>query len=260
MRKHETDFTQGKIAGPLVRFAIPVLLALFLQAMYGAVDLLIVGKFAKTIDVSAVATGSHVMHSITFVIASFAMGLTVLLGQMIGEGKKQQAGEVMGAAIPLFTVIGVVISALVAVFAEPLSELLRAPEKALAATTDYVRICGIGFIVIIAYNLIGSIFRGIGDSNTPLIAVAIACVLNILGDLLLVAVFGLGAAGAAIATVFSELVSVLVSLVLIKRRKLPFDFNLKMIRFRKDVNLSITKLGIPLALQEFLVSASFLVI
>ena len=106
--RKEIDFTSGPILKPLLRFAIPVLFALFLQAMYGAVDLLIVGRFAETRDVSAVSTGSHVMHSLTNVISNFAMGVTIALGQYIGEGKKKDAGEVMGAGIFLFAVIGIV--------------------------------------------------------------------------------------------------------------------------------------------------------
>lgn len=200
------------------------------------------------------------MHSITNVIANFAMGLTIVLGQLIGEGKKKSAGQVMGTGIAYFGVIGIVLSVLVALLAEPLSRLLNAPAEALTRTVSYVRICGIGFIVIMAYNLLGSIFRGIGDSKTPLIAVAIAAVINILGDLLLVAVFKMGAAGAAIATVFSELMSVVISILIIKKKKLPFEFHLNMVKFEGQHIKNITKMGAPLALQELLVTSSFLVI
>ena len=86
------DFTEGKILLQLLSFAFPVLLALFLQAMYGAVDLLVVGQFASAVDVSAVSTGSQIMHSITTVITGPAMGLTVLVGQRIGEKRPEQAG------------------------------------------------------------------------------------------------------------------------------------------------------------------------
>ena len=256
----EKDFTTGPILGPLVRFMLPVLGALILTSLYGAVDLLIVGRFGDAKDVSAVATGSMIMVTVTNLANSFAMGLTIHLGQQIGQGLRKKSGETIGAGIFEFLIIGVVLSALLVSFARPLAKVMQAPKEALDGTTAYVRICGAGFLVIMSYALFGSIFRGIGDSATPLFAVGIATVVNILGDLLLVAVFKLGTIGAAFATVFAQLVSVAVSLLLISRRKLPFDFHLKMIRPVGEVNRTITKLGAPLALQDFLVSVSFLVI
>ena len=256
----EKDFTTGPILGPLVRFMLPVLGALILTSLYGAVDLLIVGQFGEAKDVSAVATGSMIMMTVTNLANSFAMGLTIHLGQQIGQGLRKKSGETIGAGIFEFLIIGVVLSALLVSFARPLAKVMQAPKEALDGTTAYVRICGAGFLVIMSYALFGSIFRGIGDSATPLFAVGIATVVNILGDLLLVAVFKLGTIGAAFATVFAQLVSVAVSLLLISRRKLPFDFHLKMIRPVGEVNRTITKLGAPLALQDFLVSVSFLVI
>ena len=256
----EKDFTTGPILGPLVRFMLPVLGALILTSLYGAVDLLIVGQFGEAKDVSAVATGSMIMMTVTNLANSFAMGLTIHLGQQIGQGLRKKSGETIGAGIFEFIFIGIALSVLLVSFARPLAKVMQAPKEALDGTTAYVRICGAGFLVIMSYALFGSIFRGIGDSATPLFAVGIATVVNILGDLLLVAVFKLGTVGAAFATVFAQLVSVAVSLLLISRRKLPFDFHLKMIRPVGEVNRTITKLGAPLALQDFLVSVSFLVI
>ena len=197
------DFTQGKILAPLIRFMIPVFLAMFLQSMYGAVDLLIVGKFARSVDVSAVSTGSQIMMTLTNLVTSFAMGTTILLGQRIGEGRGKEGGKVIGSSICLFAVIAVVFTAVIPLLCRPLSAVMNAPAEAFDKTASYIRICGFGSLFIIAYNLIGSIFRGIGDSNTPLMTVLIACVCNIAGDLLLVAVFHLGTAGAALATVFA---------------------------------------------------------
>lgn len=169
-----TSFTEGKILKPLILFAFPVLLALFLQAMYGAVDLLIVGKFASSADVSAVSTGSQIMTTLTNLISSFAMGTTILLGQQIGSGKKEEGGRTVGTAIVMFAAIAVVMSIIMVVFAPSISQIMNAPEEAFQKTVDYIRICGGGMLVIVAYNLIGCIFRGLGDSKTPLITVAIA--------------------------------------------------------------------------------------
>lgn len=144
--KETHNFTEGKILGPLMRFAGPILLAMFLQSMYGAVDLLIVGKFASTVDVSAVATGSQMMHSITGVITGLAMGVTILLGQYIGEKKPEQAGKVIGSGIILFLFIAVIMSIIFAGFAGSFASVLRAPEEAYEGTVQYLQICASGII------------------------------------------------------------------------------------------------------------------
>ncbi len=257
------NFTEGKIFSPLIRFALPVLLALFLQAMYGAVDLLIVGQFGgenADVFVSAVSTGSHIMMTLTVVITGLAMGLTVYVGEKIGAGKREEAGEIIGSGISLFGIISLILTVVMVLASSAIARLMQAPEEAFNSTVLYVAICSAGTLFIVAYNLVGSIFRGIGDSKIPLITVAIACVLNIAGDLLLVAVFDMGASGAAIATIFAQAMSVVVSLFIIRKRKLPFDFSRKHVRPNGTHIKAILKLGTPIALQDFLVSISFLVI
>lgn len=258
--KETHNFTEGKILGPLMRFAGPILLAMFLQSMYGAVDLLIVGKFASTVDVSAVATGSQMMHSITGVITGLAMGVTILLGQYIGEKKPEQAGKAIGSGIILFLFIAVIMSIIFAGFAGSFASVLRAPEEAYEGTVQYLQICASGIIFITAFNALGSIFRGIGDSKMPLLTVSIACIVNIFGDLLLVAVFKMGAAGAAFATIAAQAVSVLLSFIIISKRELPFRFTRSYIKPDKLYMKKILKYGVPVAMQDALVSLSFLVI
>ncbi len=256
----QKNFTQGPIAGPLIGFTLPILFALLLQSMYGAADMLIVGRFATSADVSAVSTGAQIMMTITNLIASFSMGTTILLGQQIGQGRGKQGGETIGASIWLFFIAGIVISLFMLIFANSLASLMNAPEEAYTRTVSYVRICGAGSLVIIAYNLIGSIFRGIGDSRTPLVTVAIACAVNIAADLLLVAVFHMGTAGAAIATVAAQTVSVVISLVLIRKQTLPFAFSRTQIRYNSGIIRRVTSLGLPIAVQDLLVGMSFLII
>lgn len=255
----ETHFTEGRILGPLMAFALPVLFALFLQAMYGAVDLLVVGKFAEPEDVSAVSTGAQIMLTLGNLVSSLAMGTTVYFGHQIGMGNAKRGGEIIGASIALFLTIGAALSLAVPLFSVQIAEAMNAPEAAFSQTVLYIRICGGGMIAIVAYNLIGSIFRGMGDSTTPLVTVGIACVCNIAGDLLLIAGLHLGAAGAAIATVAAQLVSVLCSLALISHRKYPFTFQRCMVRYAGDIIRQILKLGIPIAFQDLLVGLSFLV-
>ena len=259
-KSNHSTFTQGKILKPLILFAFPVLCALFLQAMYGAVDLLIVGKFASSADVSAVSTGSQIMMTITNLVSSFAMGTTILLGQQIGCGERKNGGRTVGTGIVMFTVIAVIMTVLLVIFAPQVSSLMNAPKEAFEKTVGYVRICGGGMLVIIAYNLIGCIFRGLGDSRTPLLTVAIACVCNIAGDLLLCAVFHMGTEGAAIATVFAQVVSVVISFCVIRKIELPFELKKTDIRIHGYTLKKMAGLGAPIALQDLLVNISFLII
>lgn len=254
------NFTEGKIFAPLIRFVGPVLLALLLQTMYGAIDLMVVGQFGTSADVSAVSTGSMVMHTVTVVVTGLAMGLTVLVGRKIGEGLREDAGNIVGSGIWLFGVLAVVLSMLMVFAAPSMAKWMQAPAEALDKTISYITICSAGAIFIVAYNLVGSIFRGIGDSVMPLVTVAIACALNIIGDFIFVALFHMGTAGAAIATVFAQAVSVALSLLLIRRRKMPFSIKAKSIQPRGKLIWQILILGIPIALQDLLVSISFLAI
>ena len=258
--KRENTFTEGKIMQPLILFALPVLLALFLQAMYGAVDLLVVGKFGQSADVSAVSTGSQITTTLSNLVSSFAMGTTILLGQQIGSGKRGEAGRTVGTSIILFAVIAAVMAVAMMLFAPQICSMMNAPEEAFRQTIAYVRICGAGIPAIVAYNLIGCIFRGLGDSRTPLITVAIACVCNIAGDLLLCAVFDMGTEGAAIATVFAQVISVIASFLFISRRELPFDVKKENLKIHVETVRRVVGLGIPIALQEMLVSLSFLIV
>ncbi|MBQ9306602.1 MAG: MATE family efflux transporter [Clostridia bacterium] len=259
-RDKERDFTRGSILPALVRFALPILGALVLQAMYGAVDLLVVGKFAGSADVSGVSTGSQLMMSLTSIITGLSMGTTVLLGQRLGAGRREEAGDVVGTAVALFCVLAVALSALVLLFTDTLCTWMQAPQEAFGATRGYVRVCAAGLIFIAAYNVLGSIFRGLGDSRTPFLAVCIATVVNVAGDLLLVAGLRMGATGAALATVLSQALSVGICLPIIRKRGLPFSFTARQIRLEKQVVRQTLTIGTPIALQDLLVSFSFLAI
>ena len=258
--ENKHDFTRGPILSSLLKFAFPVLLALLLQTMYGAVDLQVVGKFGTAADISAVSTGSQLMQAVTIVITGLSMGVTILLGQKLGEGKPEEAGRAVGAGICLFAVVTLVVTVIMLAATPQLATLMQAPADAFDGTVTYTRICSAGAVFIVAYNLVGSVFRGLGDSKMPLITVSIACVCNIAGDLLLVGGLGMGVAGAAIATVAAQAISVALSLVIILRRQLPFTMTRADIRFEGTIIGRILKLGCPVALQDLLVNISFLVI
>lgn len=251
------DFTQGSILKKLSLFMLPVLGALILQAAYGAVDLLVVGQFGSTVGLSAVSTGSQVLNLVTFVVTQLSMGVTVLIARYLGEKNEEQIGAVLGGAAVVFAAVSVGLFVLLVGFARPIAVLMQAPEEAVDLTASYIRICGAGIFFIVAYNLLSAIFRGLGDSRSPLLFVLVACIVNVAGDLLLVAGFGMDAAGAAIATVLAQAVSVLLAVALLLKKTLPFSFAKTDFRFNSQCKKFLA-IGLPLALQEFLTQLSFL--
>lgn len=253
------SFLEGKILPSLVKFALPLVLSLILQALYGAVDLMVVGKFGTTASVSAVATASQVMHAITGIIIGLTTGVTVLIGQAIGAREIQKCNNIINAMVKLLAVIILVLTILLVVFAKPIANFMNIPADAFDSAVIYLRICGAGTIFIALYNAISGIFRGVGNSTSPLLFIFIACIVNIIADLVLVGIFKLDAAGAAIATVLAQAVSVVFSLFYMKKGKLPFSTKLSLTKSSGYVK-NIVKVGLPIATQDFLTSVSFLII
>lgn len=235
----------------------PILGALVLQAAYSAVDLLVVGRFGTTEGLSAVSTGSQVLNLVTFAVTQLAMGITVLIARYIGEKKTQNIGPLIGGSALIYAIISVLLFIVLVSLPRQISVLMQAPQEAVGLTSDYVRICGAGIFFIVAYNLLSAIFRGLGDSKSPLLFVAVACAVNIAGDLILVAGLQMDAAGAAIATVFAQAVSVVFALVLLARRQLGFHITKQDFRINPHC-IKAFAIGLPLALQEFLTQISFL--
>lgn len=260
MKQTKNSFLTGPILPTLVRFALPILLALVLQALYGAVDLWAVGKFAATGDISAVTTGSQVMSIVTSLITGLTMGTTVLLGMRVGSDDHDGAAAVVSGSVWIFGALGAALSIVLVLAAPWLAEVTNAPASAFAQTVAYIRICGGGSLFIVAYNVISAVFRAMGDSRSPLLFVTVACVTNIIGDVTLIRFFGMGAAGAAVATVAAQAVSVVLSLVLILKRGLPFAFSGKRLRADRNTITEILRLGAPIALQGLCSEGSFLVI
>ena len=257
MTSDKADFTQGSILKKLVAFMLPVLGALILQAAYGAVDLLVVGRFGSTAGLSAVSTGSQVLNLVTFVVIQLAMGVTVLIARYLGEKRPEQIGAVVGGAAIVFALIAVGLFVVMVCFAEPISVLMQAPAEAVDLTASYVRICGGGIFFIVAYNVLSAVFRGLGDSMSPLLFVLIACIVNVAGDLILVAGFRMYATGAAIATVLAQALSVVFAVLLLLKKDLPFAIVKSDFRWNPQCR-NVLRIGLPLALQEFLTQISFL--
>ena len=255
----ENTFLKGKILPPLIKFALPLMLSQLLQALYGAVDLIVVGHFGTTADFSAVATASQLMQGITGIIIGLTTGVTVLIGQALGAGNIKKAGEISAGMTKLLIIISIIFFAVLTLFAPQALALLKIPASAKGAGTAYIRICAAGVVFISAYNAISGLFRGVGDSKMPLIFILVACIVNIIGDLVLVGIFKMGAAGAALATVLAQTVSVIFSVIYILKGGLPFKITRESFKNRGSVG-RILKIGVPIALQDFLTRVSFLIL
>ncbi|MCR4818868.1 MAG: MATE family efflux transporter, partial [Fretibacterium sp.] len=253
----KNDFTTGNIPLKLIRFMLPILGALILQAMYGAVDIMIVGKFGTTAGISGVSTGGNIVNLVIFAISGLSMGITVLIARYLGERQPERIGKLVGGTVCFFSCFSLVLTILLPLLARPLALLMQAPEEALDLTVTYIRICGGGIFFVIAYNVISGIFRGLGDSMMPLIFVAIACVVNILGDLFFVAVLNMNVVGAALATILAQAVSVILSLLIIRKRALPFTIKKSDFSFNSEVRRFV-RIGAPISFQGILTDFSFL--
>lgn len=255
-----SNLTKGKISTTLLKFAIPFLFASLLQALYGAADLFVVGQFADSAAVSAVAIGSQVMQTITGIILGISMGGTVLIARRIGEKNHGEAAKAIGSLTVLFILIAIVLTPIMLLFTNGAITLMHTPMEAVKYTKEYIIICTLGIPFIIGYNAVSAIFRGLGDSKTPVYFVLIACIINIVVDIVLVGVFKLGAIGAAIATVSAQGLSFIIALFYIIKKGFTFKITREDFRLDKESVISILKVGFPLALQDALVNVSFLII
>ena len=257
---HDRTLTQGDVKSTLIRFTLPFLAATLLQFLYGAVDLIIVGQFCDPASITGVSVGSQLTHTITSGITGLATGGTVLVGQYIGARRDKDVSRTIGTMFTLFAIIAVVLTVVFTLGTNTIVALMQVPEEAVAPARQYLFICSCGIIFSTGYNMVSSILRGLGDSKRPMYFIAISCILNVIGDLILVGPCSLGAAGAAIATIAAQAVSLILSLVVLKRQSFPFDFKRSGFRLRREKASSLLRLGAPVAIQNVLVSLSFLII
>lgn len=256
----ENNLTQGSVLRNILHFSLPYLLSYFLQTLYGMADLFIIGQFEGVASTTAVSVGSQVMHMITVMIVGLAMGSTVCIGRAVGAGDRKRATAVIGNTVSLFMVVSVALMALLLALVQPIVQVMSTPEEAAAGTAAYLTICFIGISCITAYNIISSIFRGLGDSKSPMYFIAVACAANIALDYLFIGVMGLGPAGAALGTTLSQAVSVAVSLVVILKRDTGIRLKRGDLRPQRPVLRQVLKIGIPVALQDGFIQIAFIVI
>ncbi len=257
---HTNSLTQGKIGPALVRFAIPFLFASMLQSLYGAADMFVVGQFSGSAAVSGVSTGSQVLNTITHAVLGFCTGGTVLIAQQMGRKNDDGTAKAIGTMAVAFTAMALLMTPILYFFAPQLVTLMQTPVEAFDQACRYVRICACGIPFILGYNVTSGIFRGMGDSKTPVLFIAIACAINIAADFLFVGLLGLASSGAALATVLAQGISFLLSLAHMRRKGFGFEFKKHHLRI-DGYSLKWTfKVGAPLALQNAFISLSFLII
>ena len=256
----ERNLTNGSIWGNIVSFSLPYLLSYFLQTLYGMADLYIVGQFNGTHQITAVSVGSQVMHMLTVMIVGLAMGTTVSIARAVGAGEGRRTSTIVGSTITLFMAVAVAAMALLLVCVNPIVALMSTPEAAVAGTRQYLTICFVGIPFITAYSIISSIFRGLGDSKSPMYFIAVACGANIALDYLFIGVLGMGAAGAALGTVLSQTISVLIALATIRRRRSGLRLEKSDLRLQGAVLRPILRVGVPVALQDGFIQITFIVI
>ena len=251
---------KGGITRGLVRFAIPVMLSMILQILYAAADLIVVGNFASTADMSAVTIASQIMTTIMLGVSGITTGLTVMVGQYSGAGSKKDVTGAVGTSVIFYALLAAGLTLLFTGLNGPIVSAMRTPPEAVEAAKSYLFICALGIVFIVGYNVISGIYRGLGDSKTPLIFVGIACVINIALDLLFIKGFGMGATGAALATVIAQAGSLSFSLLYLWKKGIGYRFERGDFKLRRGYAFKMLRLGMPISLQEILISLSFLLI
>lgn len=256
----ENSLTEGPLVKSMLSFTLPFLLSNLLQTLYGTVDTLVIGNFGSPSGVSAVACSAQLLSIFTFFAIGLSAGGTVLVSQSIGAKDNARGARLTGSLITDFAVISVILTVISSVFSRVFLSWLRVPPEAMEEAMVYMRICSFGIPLIIGYNIVCALLRALGDSKSPLVFVAVACAINIAGDVLLTGVLGMGVAGVAIATVAAQGLSFLFSLVYITRHGLPYDFTRRDIRFDPATSREIFKIGIPMGVQSIMINISFMFI
>lgn len=256
----ERNLTSGSIFKNIIHFSLPYFLSYFLQTLYGMADLFIIGQFEGVASTTAVSIGSQVMHMITVMLVGLAMGTTVCIGQAVGARDKKRVSAVIGNTITLFILVAVVIAALLLLLVRPIVNVMSTPAEAVPGTITYLTICFIGIPFIIAYNVISSIFRGLGDSKSPMYFITVACVCNIGLDYLFIGALHLGAAGAALGTTLSQTLSVILALITICKKDTGISLEKHDLKPAPSVMGQVLRIGIPVALQDGFIQIAFIII
>lgn len=214
------DLTRGNVLRNIISFALPYMLAMFLQILYGMADMLIIGQYCGVDTITAVSNGAQVMNMIAFVLMGLTVGATVQIARAVGARDLKSSGEIVGNSISLFLVVSVILGTIFLFLRGHIVQWLDVPTEAVNETIVYLTLCFAGIPFILGYDVIASLYRGLGDSRRPLYFIAIACGTNVVLDLLFIGYMHLGAAGAALGTIASQLASVVAAWIAIRRHEI----------------------------------------
>ncbi len=256
----EKDLTKGGVLKNIIIFALPYLLSYFLQTFYGLADLFIIGRFGGVKDTTAVSVGSQVMHMVTVMIVGLAMGSTVAISRAIGGRLREKAARAVGNTVTLFMLLSIAVTVILLLLVKPIVSVMSTPAEAVKGTVEYLVVCFIGIPFITAYNIIGSVFRGLGDTKTPMYFIAVACAVNVALDYVFIGALGMGPLGAALGTTVAQSVSVIVSLIVVIKRKKGFELAKSDFKPDRQTVRQILKVGIPVAVQDGFVQIAFIII
>ena len=256
----EKNLTTGSVFGNIVRFSLPYLLSYFLQTLYGMADLFIIGQYEGVASTTAVSIGSQVMHMLTVMIVGLAMGATVTIGQAVGARDRKRAALAIGNTATLFMTLSIVLTVVLLILVRQIVAVISTPAEAVEGTVAYLTICFIGIPLITAYNIISSVFRGMGDSKSPMYFIAVACAANIALDYLFMGALKMGPAGAALGTTLAQAISVAVSLVMVLRQKTGIALRREDLKPSRDMMGQLLSIGVPIAVQDGLIQVAFIII
>ena len=256
--KNDNLLTEGNVFRVLLKFSVPFLIANIIQALYGAVDLMVIGWYCAPESVAAVSTGTQVTQIITSMVSGLTLGSTIMVGKYTGMKDEDRTCRTIGTTLSVFAVIAILLTIVMLTFKGPILAALKTPAASLKEANDYVTICFYGIFFICGYNAISAVLRGYGDSRRPMYFVALSCVLNIIGDIMFVKYLGLGVAGTALATVLSQSISMICSIIYLNRSRFIFTFSLKNLRIDRSLAKELAMVGIPISSQECMVRLSFL--
>ena len=256
----ERNLTSGSVLKNIIYFSLPYMLSYFLQTLYGMADLFIIGQFDGVAGTTAVSNGSQVMYMLTVIIVGLAMGTTVNIGKAVGRRDREDISRIIGNTATLFMTISVVLMVVLILLVRLIVSVIGTPSQAVEGSVNYLTVCFIGIPFITAYNIISSIFRGMGDSKSPMYFIATACFANIVLDYLFMGVLKLGPTGAALGTTLSQTLSVLITLIYIRKKNTGIELEKSDLKPDKETIGKILKTGIPVSLQDGFIQVAFIII
>ena len=251
----------GVIWKGILSFFFPILLGTFFQQLYNTVDAIVVGQFLGKQALAAVGGGtSTIINLLIGFFTGLSSGASVVISQRFGSGKLDRVSRAIHTAIALSIVGGIIISVVGFAMTDFSLALIDTPEDVVPLASLYMKIYFAGSLTLVVYNMASGIFRALGDSRHPLYFLIAGCGTNIVLDVLFVGFIGMGVEGAAIATVLSQLISVVLSLIWLRKLDPAYRLSFRKIAFSKSEFVDTMRIGIPAGIQSIMYTISNLII